>query len=786
MKKSSAKKSSPTKKKPAKRNNSKRKAATARSQRSLLSWFGSAVLIILVGVLIWVVYLDVQVRSKFDGRKWQLPAQVYSRPLALYRGAGLRPEDLQRQLQVLNFNPVDNVESPGQYRRRGDQFDIFTRGFAMADEVEVSRRVRLRISHQRVARLQIIGTESSPAIVRLAPARIGGIYPRLQQDRELVQLSEIPPLLGEALIAVEDHRFIDHHGVSLRDIARAAVSNIRAGRVVQGGSTLTQQLVKNFYLDSGRRWSRKLTEAVMALLLEWHYSKAEILETYINEVYLGQSGPRQIHGFALASKHYFQKPLHQLKTHQIALLVGLVKGASYYNPWRHPERARDRRDLVIGVLEKQGLIGAGEAQASKAAPLGVVDQSRRRLHDFPAFIDLVKRQLLQEYSADQLSSDGLSIYSNLSLPAQWAAEEALAGQLDSLAQRHQGTMQQVQGAVVVASVATGEVEAVVGDRNVSFAGFNRALDARRSIGSLIKPAVYLAALNQGGGYHLASMVADDPVTVQGPDGSLWRPQNFDRRSHGEVQLYDALLNSYNLATARLGMTVGLDRVEATIRDLGVTAHIPQVPSLLLGALELSPIEVTAMYQGLANGGVVMPLRSIRSVVDAQGQLLSRYRMTPQSDLDPASVGLVQFALQGVAREGTGRGLYQSLPGSLGVAAKTGTSNDQRDSWFAGFTAEHVAVSWVGLDDNGETPLSGATGALPVWRALFSQLPTRGLALPEEQGIEYRWVDAENGGISGENCRNSRLLPFAGDRYPDYQSPCQWRQNPLLHWMQKWF
>lgn len=729
MKKSSSRKS-PSKKKARRRKPSK-------SGHRLWRWLVSLIAVVFLLLLAWVAYLDIQVRGKFDGRKWQLPAQVFSRPLSLYNGAGVRARDLERLLlQVLEFQPTPVVRKPGEYHRKGNVYEIFTRGFRVADDVEPSRRIGFRLVNNRLHDFSVRNADSSSAeaaLARLAPARIGGIYPRLQQDRELVQLADVPPLLGEALIAVEDRRFVDHFGISLRDIARAAVSNVKAGRVVQGGSTLTQQLVKNFYLDSGRRWSRKVTEAIMSLLLEWHYSKAEILETYINEVYLGQSGPRQIHGFGLAAKHYFQKPLQELDVHEVALLVGLVKGASYYNPWKNPQRAKGRRDLVVDILEQQGLITSREARLATRAPLGVVSQSLRRLHDFPAYMDLVKRQLLQEYSLDQLSSDGLKVYSNMSLPAQWTAEESLARQLSELQGRHGASLSTIQGAAVLASAATGEVEAVVGDRNVSFAGFNRALDARRSIGSLVKPAVYLAALGKEGGYNLASKIDDGPVVVEGPNKSLWQPQNFDRRSHGEVQLYDALLNSYNQATARLGMLIGLERVERTIRSLGVTSHIPQVPSLLLGALELSPLQVASMYQGLANGGVVMPLRSIRSVVDAQGSLLSRYRMSPRAELEPATVSLVQFALQGVTREGTGRSLYKQLPESFGVAGKTGTSNDQRDSWFAGFTGEHVGVVWVGFDNNDPTPLSGASGALTVWRQLFSQLPSRGWCYRRSRG-----------------------------------------------------
>lgn len=730
----------------------------------------------------WVWYLDIQVREKFEGRKWQLPAQVYSQPLELFGDQWLRAEDLLQELQALEYQSVGRVTRPGQFRRLSSGFEIFTRGFHVGEDREEPAHIRVQLGDHRVKQLLAVGAPRS--LVRLEPIRIGGIYPRLQQDRQLVQLRDIPPLLGETIIAVEDQRFVEHWGVSLKGIARAALANIQAGRIVQGGSTLTQQLVKNFYLDSGRRFSRKATEAVMSLLLELHYSKAEILETYINEVYLGQSGPRQIHGFGLAARHYFQKDVKDLSVSEVALMVGLVKGASYYNPWKNPKRALARRNLVIGLMQEQQLISSHQARQAKAQGLGVVPYAQRRLHAYPAFMDLVKRQLLEEYSIEQLSSEGLHIYSTLSLRTQKSAERVLDKRLSGLEKRHDLQQGSLQGATLIAAVGSGEIEAIVGDRNTAFSGFNRALDARRSIGSLVKPAVYLNALR--GEYHLASVIDDGPVTVEGPAGQLWRPQNFDRRSHGQVQLYDALLHSYNQATARLGMTLGLAQTARTLRDLGYTREIAQVPSLLLGSIAMSPLDVLGIYHSLANDGVSVPMRSIRTVVNAQGQLLSRYPLSLKSRVDARAVQLLQFAMQGVAREGTARGLYHQLPKNFGVAGKTGTSNDQRDSWFAGFSGRQVGVVWVGRDDNGETPLTGSSGALNIWRDLFMQLPHEGLGVPQAEGLEYLWVDAQSGGLSGENCRNARLLPFADSRRPLVKAACDWLENPLYHWMKKWF
>ncbi len=752
--------------------------------RTLWRWLRWPLLLSLLIGSGWVVYLDHEVRSKFDGRKWALPARVYAQPMELYVGRRLLIDDIVHELNALDYQSVTGVSRAGQWRQQGDVIEIYTRQFQRAGVIEPSRHVRVRIQNRVVTGLSIVRGEPTRLLV-LEPALIGGIYPRRQEDRDLIQLAQIPPLLGEALIAVEDRNFINHFGVSPKAIARAAWVNLQSGRVVQGGSTLTQQLVKNFFLTDSRKLSRKITEAVMSVLLELHYSKSEILETYMNEVYLGQSGPRQIHGFGLAAKHYFGKPLQALDESQIALLVGVVKGASYYNPWRNPTRALERRNLVLDVLAQQQLLSPEESRRAKKQPLNIVSSKARRLSEFPAFIDLVKRQLREDYSDEELSSEGLNIYTTLSLSVQRKAETALTQRLKRLERQHGLVRESLQGAVMMTSVGSGEVVAVVGDRQAKFAGFNRALDASRPIGSLVKPAVYLAALLSDQPYHLSSSVSDGAVTVAGPDGERWQPRNFDRKSHGDVLLIDALSRSYNQATARLGMTVGLPAVATTLTQLGVDKAIAQVPSLLLGTLELTPAQVSKLYHSLANDGVVTPLRSIRAVETVQGKTLNRYPLTLSEPVQPQAVELIQYALQSVMEEGTGRSAYRRLPRDLALAGKTGTTNDQRDSWFAGFSGQHLGVVWIGRDDNGATPLTGGSGALQVWADIYANLATQGLAILPSAEVEYLWVDRSTGFRSGENCRNARLVPFGRDR-PIQQAPCDWVENPVLHWVKKWF
>jgi penicillin-binding protein 1B len=767
--------------------NKKRKAKSRTKKIKRAAWIKWVVvsgLLVCVSILLWIVYLDVQVRERFDGRKWKLPAQVYAQPLEMYEGQLLTLDELKLELVALDYQEVKRVRKPGEVRYFWGGVEIFSRGFSAYGETEKPQNFIVRIQDNKVQELKS-ASNSGVSLVRLEPALIGGIYPRLQQDRELVQLEGIPKLLGEAIIAVEDRRFVNHFGVSIKDIGRAVIANVKAGRIVQGGSTLTQQLVKNFYLTNRRDLSRKITEAIMAVLLEIHYSKAEILETYINEVYLGQSGPRQIHGFALASQHYFRRPLGELSVAELSLLVGVVKGASYYNPWRHPERALARRNTVIDILLAQELISMAMAQSAKQSGLGIVDMSQRSLRAYPAFIDLVKRQLLKDYSLDSLSSEGLKIFTTLSVSAQYQAEQSLSKTLMDLEARYKQPKNSLQGAVTLVDVGSGEVEAMVGDRNASFAGFNRALDAHRPIGSLIKPVVYLSALDASTGMNLASKISDNTVTVQSSSGTLWQPRNFDRTSHGDVLLVDALAHSYNQATARLGMTVGLDNVARTMQEMGMEVEDYIVPSTLLGAVEMSTLQVADLYHVLANDGVRVPLRSIRAVENADGKVLSRYNLNVKSFFQSDTIGLIQYALQSVVRDGTGRGLYKIINSDLNVAGKTGTSNDQRDSWFAGFSGQHVGVVWVGRDDNAPTPLTGSSGALKVWGELFSVLSSASFDTPHFAGMEYVWIDARSGGLSGENCKNSKLVPFVRGNLPDFQATCEWRQNPIYHWVKKW-
>ncbi len=737
-------------------------------------WLRAILAVALLSVpsaVVYVVYLDYSIRRDFEGRRWALPARVYARPLELYAGLRLSSQDFATELEDLRYAPDPSLRFSGTYTGKGKAYIVHARGFQFWDGAEPARRFKAVFRGTHLAGLTSHPAGKPLGLVRLDPPLIGSIHPAQHEDRILIKLDQTPHQLVAALLAVEDRAFFSHFGLNPKAIARALWVNIKAAGVVQGGSTLTQQLVKNFFLTSERTLWRKTNEALMALLLEWHYEKDEILETYLNEIYLGQDGSRAIHGFGLASHYYFNRPLEQLRLPEIALLVTLVRGPSYYNPRSHPERARKRRDLVLDILQAQGTITSDQAQKAKAAALGVSQRPPLGTTLYPSFIDLVRRQLRDDYREEDLASEGLKIFTTLDPRVQDAAEATLSERILSLERRRGLPARKLEGAAVVTSSEGGEVLAVAGGRHARYAGFNRALDAVRPVGSLIKPAVYLTALARSGEYSLITLLGDDPLRLKDAKGMIWSPQNFDHKSHGKVTLETALAQSYNLATVRLGLAVGVENVIDTLRGLGVRRGLQPYPSLLLGAAALTPLEVAQMYQTLAAGGFYTPLRAIREVLDAQGKPLQRYELTVRQTVDPAAVYLVTTAMQEAVLRGTGKSLYWKLPKALAVAGKTGTTDELRDSWFAGFTGDRLAVVWLGMDNNQPAGLTGANGALQVWGDLMGRLHPQPLKPVMPGNVEWARIDSATHLLADDHCQSAVEYPFIQGSAPGQYAPC---------------
>jgi len=771
-----------------------RKSRKARAQRKnrwlrfAFGWMFKLGLVALVLIGGYTVYLDAIVQEKFSGKRWTIPAKVYARPLELYVGQKLSRDDFLSELAALGYRNAAAANTPGTLHSSGKEtVELHSRGFQFYEGAEPAQWMRARFNGDMLAELYGQDGNALP-VARLEPLLIGGIYPAHNEDRILIRLQDAPPYLVEALVAVEDRNFYSHWGVSLRGFARAMWTNLKSGRMRQGGSTLTQQLVKNFYLTNERSVRRKVTEMLMAFLLEYHYSKDDILEAYLNEVFLAQDGRRAIHGFGLASQHFFAQPLAELKLHQVALLVGMVKGPGDYNPRRKPENAQARRNLVLDLMAEQGIISAQQAQDAKRQPLALSGQQGGTVQssNWPAFLDLVKRQLRQDYREEDLTGEGLRIFTSLDPILQNKAEAAMAQAFKNWDGRR--GIDQIEAAMLVVGPETGEIAAMLGGRKPRFAGFNRALDAKRQVGSLIKPVVYLTALERPSQYSLTSWLEDVPISIRSKNGSVWEPRNFDRQAHGTVPLYRALSHSYNLATARLGMELGVPSVLDTVERLGVKTDWPSYPATLLGAGALSPMQVATLYQTIAGGGFNTPLRSIRSVLTANGEPLKGYPFEVRQSIDSGAIYLLQNALQQVMSSGTGRSAYNRLPKDWLLAGKTGTSNDSRDSWFAGFGRDLLAVVWLGRDDNGATALTGATGALQVWTEFMYRAKPLSLDTPQPANVVTAWVDLENGQGSAPGCPNAVQIPYIRGTEPaPGHHPCTENNvDPsLMDWVRGW-
>jgi penicillin-binding protein 1B len=735
----------------------------------------------------FALYLDITVRMQFEGKRWAMPARVYARPLELYAGMKLRPEQLALELAMLDYRVAADPREPGSYRRQGDEFIIVTRAFTFWDEAQPALPLQAEFDGTHMGALTHRDTGKPVTLARLDPVLIGGIYPAHNEDRVLVRFDEIPPHLVKALIAIEDRQFYSHHGFSARGTARALVTILRGGGV-QGGSTLTQQLVKNFFLTPERTLRRKFTELIMALLLELHYTKDEILEAYANEIYLGQDGNRAIHGFGLASHFYFDRPLSRLDLPQAALLVGLVKGPSSYDPRRQPARALARRNLVLQEMRKLDFITQAQYVAARATPLGVVEKAPEGTSRYPAFVELVHRQLQRDYREEDLRSEGLQIFTTLDPLAQTSAERALTGRLTQLEKDRRLPPKALEGAIVVSHSQNGEVQALVGGRNTRFEGFNRALDAARPVGSLMKPVIYLTALERPNSYTLATLLDDSPLVWKERGTTDWEPQNYDKEFHGQVPLRVSLANSYNVSTARLGLALGVRHVMDKAHDLGVERDLRAFASSLLGADSLSPLEVTQMYQAFASGGFRVPLRAIREVLMADGQPLQRYPLSVEQVIEPGPAYLVTHVLQTVVQEGTATGLKYYLSPDLQIAGKTGTTNDLRDSWFAGYTGDRLAVVWIGRDDNQPIQMTGAGGAMTVWGEMMARLDPDPLVPQVPENIESAWIDPETGLRTDATCAGAVELPFIRGSAPEESAPCGARSpvRSIKSWFERIF
>lgn len=734
------------------------------------------ILLSMVFLLGFTVYLDISIRKKFEGPKWALPAHVYTRPLELYIGQTFDQHEVLAELSELGYTSRNDLSRVGTYRFSAGELAIYQREFRFWDGLRPQQLVRLKIAEQRIQSISVeIPDVSLPRtdteIVRLEPRLFGSVSPLSHEDRSLLRIEDVPSELVEGLIANEDRQFRSHFGVNPMGIARAMIRNIRAGRVVQGGSTLTQQLVKNYYLTSEQSYKRKAVEAIMAVLLEIHYSKDEILQAYLNEVHLSQVGNRAIHGFGLASRYFFGRPLEELDLDQIAVLIAVNNGPSKYNPIRNPNNAFERRNLVLKTMLEQGVIDDARYQQAVASKLTVSPTAARAaLLSYPSFMGFVRDNLQQDYNQDDLLNDGLQIHTTLNPRIQESLETAVRKELAAV-EKYKGIAEgTLQVAAVVLRTDNGEVAAMLGDRNPSFSGYNRALSAKRPVGSLLKPFVYLTALEQPRRYALASLISDRSITVSQRGSPDWKPSNYDKQEHGDIMLIEALSRSYNLATVQLGMELGVSEVADTIRRLGYKDSVSELPSVLLGAVPMTVMDVGQLYLTLASGGFKTPIKGIRSVLSNENEPLARYSLDIDQVVEPEFAMLINYALQDVVRNGTAKNVLTGFRYDYGLAGKTGTTDDYRDSWFAGFSGNYVTVIWVGRDDYRPTGLTGASGAAKLWAKAMQAMPLERFELGYSdavisQSVHYS-LDPQR-----QDCSLERHLPMLIESLELENLPC---------------
>ncbi|HID8830067.1 TPA: bifunctional glycosyl transferase/transpeptidase [Enterobacter chengduensis] len=749
-----------------------------RKPRGKRGWFWLLLKLFIVFVVlmaIYGVYLDQKIRSRIDGKVWQLPAAVYGRMVNLEPDMSITKNEMVKLLEATQYRQVSKMTRPGEFTVQAKSIEMIRRPFDFPDSKEGQVRARLTFDGDRLDTIENMDNNRQFGFFRLDPRLITMLSSANGEQRLFVARNGFPDLLVDTLLATEDRHFYEHDGISLYSIGRAVLANLTAGRTVQGASTLTQQLVKNLFLSSERSYWRKANEAYMAVLMDARYSKDRILELYMNEVYLGQSGDNEIRGFPLASLYYFGRPVEELSLDQQALLVGMVKGASIYNPWRNPKLALERRNLVLRLLQQQQVIDQELYDMLSARPLGVQPRGGV-ISPQPAFMQLVRQELQSKLGDKVKDLSGVKIFTTFDSVAQDAAEKAAVEGIPAL--KKQRKLSDLETAMVVVDRNTGEVRAMVGGAEPQFAGYNRAMQARRSIGSLAKPATYLTALSQPNLYRLNTWIADAPISLRQPNGQVWSPQNDDKQFSGQVMLVDALTRSMNVPTVSLGMSLGLPAIVDTWQKLGVSKdQLHPVPAMILGALNLTPIEVAQAFQTIASGGNRAPLSALRSVIAEDGSVL--YQSFPQAERAvPAQAAyMTLWTMQQVVQRGTGRQLGAKYPG-LHLAGKTGTTNNNVDTWFAGIDGREVVITWVGRDNNQPTKLYGASGAMSIYqRYLANQSPVPlNLVAPED--IVDMGVDGSGNFVCGGGMRTLPVWTTNPDSLCQQSQPEQPAGNPF--------
>jgi penicillin-binding protein 1B len=675
------------------------------------------------------------------------PSLIYARPHRIAVGQNIGSSGLVERLTRLGYRETKAEPKPGEFQRRSDRLVLFRRAFRTAAASGPERRVELVLNKKG----RIDEIRDSNGGLLLEPDVIGELHTEKREFRDAVPLDDIPRVLVSAVLTLEDRRFYEHGGLDVHRTLGALFANVRSGQASQGGSTITQQVVKNVYLDARKTLGRKIHEAWLALRVEAGQDKDKILETYLNTIYLGQRGSVSIRGVEAASRHYFGKPVRELTIGQCALLAGMIPGPGKYSPYVDQAKAKERRALVLRVLLEQAVITADESETANAEPLGALAKPPRPA-SAPYFAAWVERQIGEALPDLDLRGSGYSVVTELDASLQILAEDAVQRGIATLEKGYpklRRTESPLQAALIAIDPATGDVLAHVGGREYGATQFDRAIQSVRQPGSVFKPIVALAALShdEAGSlprYTLASRIEDAPLVVKTVAG-VWKPTNYDGEFRGIITLRRSLERSLNVPMVKVAMDVGLERVVETARKLGIENKLDPVPSLALGSYEVSLLEVARAYAVFASGGVRSEPRFYTRVLDGEGQLLESRRVKSERVFEPSEIALVTSALQGTVERGTAAGVRAA--GFRGpLAAKTGTTNDYRDAWFVGYTPDIVVAVWVGFDDQSAVGLPGSVAALPIFADFIKNAlgPEGGRGFPMPEGLEYVSVQAETG------------------------------------------
>ena len=734
-------------------------------KKSNLRIFSIALVALLVvtssGLILGAWYLkglEDTVTEKFEKPFSSFPSKIYSDSYLLYVGINVRLDDLAEKLRRLGyFESATPPKRKGEYHiARPSAVEIFLHDFDFPTEHRQGVPVRISLQGSMVGRIENLATGKDLFDLELEPELVTGLYERIWQERKLVKLGDVPPLLVKAILAVEDERFYSHNGIDPIGIMRAMWVNLRSMSFQQGGSTLTQQLMKNFFLTDERTFSRKVPEAIMALIAERKYSKQTILQNYLNEIYLGQKGSQGIFGVSEAAQFYFAKPLSDLTVAESALLAGLIRAPNRLSPYRSAEFATKRRDVVLAKLVDDRIITRKQYDAAVREKLP--DRALVKVtNDAPFYVDYLRRELDENYSNAVLTKEGLRIFSSLDLQLQRKAERALVEGLKKLeashpALRRKGDNDSLEGAIIVIRPQTGEIKAMVGGRNYQKSQFNRVFQAKRQPGSIFKPFVFLAALmygGQSGVRYTPETVVNDSQFTWNYDGKEWQPNNYNNEYFGAVTFRRALESSLNSATSRVAQDVGIRRVRDVAKRVGIQSALPAVPSLALGAAEVTPLEVAVAFSTIANGGVRTRPLAVKLVLDQNTQPLEKRDVRVEQVINPQLAHMMNYILKGVLDRGTATAARR-MGFTRPAAGKTGTTNDYKDAWFVGYTPDLLAVVWVGFDGQSKLNLSGAEAALPIWtefmKSATASMPVTDFVAPE--------LPAESGEAAASKCGQS--------------------------------